>query len=44
MAVGVTTLPLDLDILRRSGSITQPEMAARVQGSVPCSKSDRTTA
>ena len=30
---GVTTLPRDFDIFLRSGSRTQPEMAASVQGS-----------
>src|SRR5207247_3677327 len=32
-AIGVTTLPFDFDIFLRSGSSTQPEMAAFVQGS-----------
>jgi hypothetical protein len=38
----VTTSPLDLDIFLRSGSSTQPEMAASDHGRQPCSSSDRT--
>ena len=37
------TLPFDLDIFLRSGSSTQPEMAARRQGSESCSRWLRTT-
>ncbi len=40
---GVTTAPFDFDIFLRSGSSTQPEMAASDQGSTPNSSSDRTT-
>ncbi|MNW60443.1 hypothetical protein D3C74_384320 [compost metagenome] len=41
--MGVTTLPLDLDIFLRSGSRIQPEIAALVHGSEPCSRCERTT-
>ena len=34
--IGVTTLPFDFDIFFRSGSSTQPEMEALVQGSESC--------
>ena len=36
----MTTLPLDFDIFLRSGSSTQPEMAACAHGSVRCSRCD----
>ncbi len=39
---GVTTLPRDFDIFLRSGSSTQPEIAASVQGRQPYSSSWRT--
>ena len=39
----MTTFPFDLDIFLRSGSSTQPEMAASDHGSAPCSSSERTT-
>ena len=35
--MGVTTLPFDFDIFLRSGSRTQPEMAASDHGRQPCS-------
>ena len=41
--MGVTTLPLDFDIFFRSGSRTQPEMAACAHGSVPNSRCERST-
>ncbi len=41
-SIGVTTLPLLFDIFLRSGSSTQPEMAASVHGSASNSKCDRT--
>src|SRR5436305_13908365 len=41
--MGVRALPLDLDIFLRSGSRTQPEMAASDHGRVPNSSSERTT-
>src|SRR5215212_10860920 len=41
--MGVVALPLDLDIFLRSGSTTKPEIVACVQGTVPCSKCERTT-
>ena len=41
--MGVTTLPFDFDIFLRSGSRTQPEMAASAHGRQPCSKWARTT-
>src|SRR5450756_2982684 len=41
--IGVTTLPLDLDIFLRSGSRIQPEMAACAHGRQSCSRCDRTT-
>ena len=34
--MGVTTLPFDFDIFLRSGSRTQPEMAASVHGRQSC--------
>jgi hypothetical protein len=43
ISVGTTTLPLDLLIFLRSGSTTNPEMAACDHGTVPCSKWARTT-
>ena len=39
----MTTLPFDFDIFLRSGSSTQPEMAALVHGSESCSKCARST-
>ena len=41
--MGVTTLPLDLDIFLRSGSTMKPEMAASVHGSALNSIWARTT-
>src|SRR3954471_19463068 len=40
--MGVTTLPLDLDIFLRSGSRIQPDSTAVCQGSTPFSKLART--
>ena len=40
---GVTTLPLDFDIFLRSGSSTQPEIAACAHGSESCSRWLRST-
>ena len=40
--MGVTTLPLDFDIFFRSGSRIQPDSAALVHGTEPCSWWDRT--
>ena len=39
----MTTLPFDFDIFLRSGSRIQPEIAASVHGSPPCSRCARTT-
>ncbi len=39
----MTTLPLDFDIFLRSGSSTQPEIAASLHGSAPSSSSERST-
>ncbi len=39
----MTTIPFDFDIFLRSGSSTQPEMAASDHGSESCSSSERTT-
>ena len=39
----MTTLPLDFDIFLRSGSSTQPEMAASLHGSSCSSSSERST-
>src|SRR3954467_6727040 len=41
--MGVTTLPFDFDIFLRSGSTTNPEIAACDHGTVSNSKCDRTT-
>ncbi len=41
--IGVTTLPLDLDIFLRSGSRIQPLMVAFFQGSTLFSRCERTT-
>src|SRR5665811_687735 len=41
--MGVTTLPLDLDIFLRSGSRIHPEIAACAHGRDPCSRCERTT-
>ena len=43
MSVGTTTLPLDLLIFLRSGSMTKPETRAWVHGTVWFSKWARTT-
>ena len=42
MSEGTTTLPLDLDIFLRSGSVTKPEMVVRRHGSEWFSKLART--
>ncbi len=39
----MTTLPLDFDIFLRSGSSTQPEIAACFHGSESCSRCERRT-
>ena len=39
----MSTFPTDFDIFLRSGSSTQPEMAALRHGSSPCSMEERTT-
>ena len=39
----MTTLPFDFDIFLRSGSRTQPEIAAFFHGSDPCSYSARSS-
>ena len=39
----MTTLPFDFDIFFRSGSSTQPEIAALCHGSESCSRCARTT-
>ena len=41
--MGVTTFPFDLDIFLRSGSTTQPEIAASRHGRASCSRCARTT-
>ena len=42
-SVGTTTLPLDFDIFLRSGSSTNPLIAAFVHGNDPSSISERKT-
>ena len=41
--MGVTTLPFDFDIFLRSGSVTNPEIAAWNHGRLSCSKCARST-
>src|SRR3954462_6848479 len=41
--MGVVALPFDLDIFLRSGTTTNPEMAACDHGTAPNSKCERTT-
>ena len=43
ISVGTTVLPFDFDIFLRSGSVTNPEIAARFHGSTPFSRCARTT-